>query len=50
MASDISTLDIKEIVRLLPHRYPFLLLDRVTALADDGNVALLEHVPRCDHQ
>jgi len=31
MASDISTLDIKEIVRLLPHRYPFLLVDRILA-------------------
>jgi len=29
MASDISTLDIKEIVRLLPHRFPFLLVDRI---------------------
>ncbi len=29
MAGDISTLDIKEIVRLLPHRYPFLLVDRI---------------------
>ena len=29
MASDISILDIKEIVRLLPHRYPFLLVDRI---------------------
>ena len=28
MASDISTMDIKEIIRLLPHRYPFLLVDR----------------------
>ena len=27
--NDISTLDIKEIVRLLPHRYPFLLVDRI---------------------
>ena len=31
MTSDISTLDIKEIVRLLPHRYPFLLVDRILA-------------------
>ena len=31
MASDISTLDIKEIVRHLPHRYPFLLVDRILA-------------------
>ena len=29
MASDISTMDIKEIIRLLPHRYPFLLVDRI---------------------
>ena len=29
MATDIATLDIKEIVRLLPHRYPFLLVDRI---------------------
>lgn len=29
MASDISTLDIKEIVRLLPHRFPFILVDRI---------------------
>jgi len=29
MASDITTLDIKEILRLLPHRYPFLLVDRI---------------------
>ena len=29
MASDIVTLDIKEIIRLLPHRYPFLLVDRI---------------------
>ena len=29
MASDIATMDIKEIVRLLPHRYPFLLVDRI---------------------
>ena len=31
MAGDVSTLDIKEIVRLLPHRYPFLLVDRILA-------------------
>lgn len=29
MASDIATLNIKEIVQLLPHRYPFLLVDRI---------------------
>ena len=29
MGCDITTLDIKEILRLLPHRYPFLLVDRI---------------------
>ena len=29
MESDIQTIDIKEIIRLLPHRYPFLLVDRI---------------------
>ena len=29
MAIDITILDIKEIIRLLPHRYPFLLVDRI---------------------
>ena len=29
MAIDISTMGIKEIIRLLPHRYPFLLVDRI---------------------
>ncbi|MBW2466566.1 MAG: 3-hydroxyacyl-ACP dehydratase FabZ [Deltaproteobacteria bacterium] len=29
MENDISLLDIKEIIRLLPHRYPFLLVDRI---------------------
>lgn len=29
MVNDISTMDIKEIIRLLPHRYPFLLVDRI---------------------
>ncbi len=29
MGIDISSMDIKEIVKLLPHRYPFLLVDRI---------------------
>jgi 3-hydroxyacyl-[acyl-carrier-protein] dehydratase len=29
MAGDIATMDIKKIVGLLPHRYPFLLVDRI---------------------
>jgi len=32
-------MNICEIMRLLPHRYPFLLLDRITALDDDSRWA-----------
>jgi 3-hydroxyacyl-[acyl-carrier-protein] dehydratase len=31
----LGTADIHEILRLLPHRYPFLLIDRVTAIRGD---------------
>ena len=30
MSNELNTLDIKDIMNLLPHRYPFLLVDRVT--------------------
>lgn len=30
MANELQQLDIQEILELLPHRYPFLLIDRVT--------------------
>jgi 3-hydroxyacyl-[acyl-carrier-protein] dehydratase len=37
MASDdtLGVADIREIHRLLPHRYPFLLIDRVTDIRGD---------------
>jgi 3-hydroxyacyl-[acyl-carrier-protein] dehydratase len=44
MPSDISTLDIKEIVRLLPHRYPFLLVDRILAGEKDKKMIGLKNV------
>lgn len=31
MANALNTIEIKEIMALLPHRYPFLLIDRVTS-------------------
>ncbi|MEQ1440236.1 3-hydroxyacyl-ACP dehydratase FabZ [Fontimonas sp. SYSU GA230001] len=31
-------LDIREILQLLPHRYPFLLVDRVLSIEDEGRV------------
>ncbi|GAC14367.1 3-hydroxyacyl-ACP dehydratase FabZ [Aliiglaciecola lipolytica] len=30
MADNLNTIEIEEIMELLPHRYPFLLIDRVT--------------------
>ena len=30
MANPLNTIEIREIMDLLPHRYPFLLIDRVT--------------------
>ena len=31
-----SVLDINEIMKLLPHRYPMLLVDRILEIAEDG--------------
>ena len=36
----LETLDIRELLTLLPHRYPFLLIDRVLELTDDRVLAL----------
>lgn len=35
-----SSLDIKEIVKILPHRYPFLLVDRIIDLDVDGGTVV----------
>jgi beta-hydroxyacyl-ACP dehydratase FabZ len=32
--ADIKTMDIMEIMELLPHRYPFLMVDRITNVED----------------
>ena len=40
-----STLDIRDIMDMLPHRYPFLLIDRVVELdAEAGRVVALKNV------
>lgn len=31
-----TTFDIRDILKMLPHRYPFLLVDRVLAVEEDG--------------
>lgn len=43
IAKDIS-LDIHEIMRLLPHRYPFLLVDRITSLIPKTSVTGIKNV------
>jgi UDP-3-O-[3-hydroxymyristoyl] N-acetylglucosamine deacetylase/3-hydroxyacyl-[acyl-carrier-protein] dehydratase len=39
-----TTLDIRHIMRVLPHRYPFLLIDRVTALDPARHVVAIKNV------
>ncbi|MCB1960057.1 MAG: 3-hydroxyacyl-ACP dehydratase FabZ [Rhodocyclaceae bacterium] len=39
-----STLDITEILKYLPHRYPFLLIDRVVQLEEHKRVVALKNV------
>lgn len=39
-----STLDINEIVKYLPHRYPFLLVDRVLELEENQRVVAIKNV------
>ena len=49
MAHDIATIDIKEIVRLLPHRYPFLLVDRILAGEKGKSMTGLKNVSINEH-
>jgi 3-hydroxyacyl-[acyl-carrier-protein] dehydratase len=37
-------MDIHEILKLLPHRYPFLLVDRVTAIDTGKSISTLKNV------
>ena len=38
------SMDINEIIELLPHRYPFLLIDRVLAMEPDKSIVALKNV------
>ena len=37
-------IDIKEIMKLLPHRYPFILIDRVVELVEGDKIIALKNV------
>ena len=39
-----KTLDITEIINYLPHRYPFLLVDRVLDITDNKKIVALKNV------
>lgn len=39
-----QTMDINEIIKLLPHRYPFLLIDRVLSMEPDKSIVALKNV------
>ena len=43
-AGAMSPIDINEILRYLPHRYPFLLVDRVIELVRDDSIVALKNV------
>ena len=42
--SGVETMGIQEILRYLPHRYPFLLLDKVTELVPNERIVALKNV------
>ena len=44
MATDPIQLDITEILKLLPHRYPFLMVDRITEMIPGERCAGLKNV------
>ncbi|EHK74428.1 (3R)-hydroxymyristoyl-ACP dehydratase, partial [Sinorhizobium meliloti CCNWSX0020] len=43
-ATVLGTADIQEILRLLPHRYPFLLVDRIIEIDDDNSAIGIKNV------
>jgi len=43
-ANEIRRMDIDEIMRYLPHRYPFLLVDRIVALEDGKSIRGIKNV------
>src|SRR4051812_2802974 len=43
-ATEHTTLDIHDIMRILPHRYPFLLVDRVTDLVRMKRIVAIKNV------
>jgi 3-hydroxyacyl-[acyl-carrier-protein] dehydratase len=49
MTSEAETMDITEIMRYLPHRYPFLLLDRVLEVVPGKRIVAVKNVTMNEH-
>ncbi|MBF0528010.1 MAG: 3-hydroxyacyl-ACP dehydratase FabZ [Deltaproteobacteria bacterium] len=47
--AELSSLDINQIMRLLPHRYPFLLVDRVISYEPHRNLLAYKNVTYNEH-
>jgi 3-hydroxyacyl-[acyl-carrier-protein] dehydratase len=43
-ASELSTIDIMELMKLLPHRYPFLLVDKIIEVDGDSSAIGIKNV------
>lgn len=44
MANELQTIEIEEILSLLPHRYPFLLVDRVTNYTLNESISAYKNI------
>ena len=44
MTTELNTLDIEEIISLLPHRYPFLMVDRVLSYEKGKTLKAIKNV------
>jgi 3-hydroxyacyl-[acyl-carrier-protein] dehydratase len=44
MSSELQQLDILDILKILPHRYPFLMVDRITAVTPGEAISGLKNV------
>ena len=45
----VENIDILEILRLLPHRYPFVMIDRVLSVEPDKTITALKNVTINEH-
>ncbi|MCH1932576.1 3-hydroxyacyl-[acyl-carrier-protein] dehydratase FabZ, partial [Shewanella sp. A25] len=44
MSNELNTMDIQEIMAFLPHRYPFLLIDRVLDFTPGETLTAIKNV------